>query len=560
MNSSERSTLSVNRKERRWVLWFGLIVMVITSLPYLAGYLRQGDAWQFTGFVFGIEDGNSYIGKMLSGAYGAWLFRTPYTTALQNGVVAFIPYLLLGKLASGSGMHEQLLALFHIFRIFGGILAILATYDFLALFLVSIKLRRLGLALCVFAGGLGWIAVLLGSKTLPLEYYSPETFGFLSIFGIPHLALARATFLWALVIYLRFVSKADPRWWRQSLWLGLLWLATGIAQPITALVLGLVIGLHCFATGLWQVTFRRNDVYGLKRWRAIVIMVAVACILPAPFLLYNAISFSSDPFLRAWTLQNIIRSPEPFQYLIAYGLVLPLAIAGVLQLLRLDAWMGLFFAAWVLALPMLAYAPFNLQRRLLEGSWVALVTLALVAIEGWRSRSSTGTSLLSLKHIDRILWFFLLAFPSTLVLISGALLASWRPSIPLFRQKSEIQAFEYLKQSASPGDVVLASFDVSNALPAWAPLRVVVGHGPESVGLAELRPIVGAFYSSTTSDAERIQFLKEQQVRFVYCGPLERKLGDWDPGKAPYLEKVYEAGGIQIYQSCPRLRRVNFIL
>ena len=60
--------------------------------------------------------------------------------------------------------------------------------------------------------------------------------------------------------------------------------------------------------------------------------------------------------------------------------------------------MGLFFAAWVLALPMLAYAPFNLQRRLLEGMWVALVTLALVAIEGWRSRSSTGTSLLSLKH------------------------------------------------------------------------------------------------------------------------------------------------------------------
>jgi hypothetical protein len=551
VNASERSTLGGNRNERRWVLWFGLVVLGITSLPYLAGYLRQGDAWQFTGFVFGIEDGNSYIGKMLSGAYGAWLFRTPYTTALQKGVVAFIPYLLLGKLASGSGMHEQLLALFHIFRIFGGMLAIFATYDFLALFLMSIHLRRLGLALCVCAGGVGWIAVLLGSKTLPLEFYSPETFGFMSILGIPHLALARATFLWALVIYLRFVSKADPRWWRQSLWLGLLWLATAIAQPITALVLGIVIGLHCFATGIWQVAFRRSDPVSLKRWRGIVGMVAVSFILPAPFLLYNAVSFSSDPFLRAWTLQNIIRSPEPLQYLIAYGLVLPLAIAGVVQLLRLDTWRGLFFAAWVLALPMLAYAPFNLQRRLLEGMWVALVTLALFAIEGWRSRSSNKTSQLSLKHIDRMLWFLLLAFPSTLILISGALLASWRPSLPLFRQTSEIEAFEYLKHSASPGDVVLASYDVSNALPAWAPLRVVAGHGPESVGLAELRPIVDAFYSSTTPDAVRNQFLKEQQVRFVFWGPLERKLGDWDAGKAPYLEKVYEAGGVQIYQVVP---------
>ena len=39
-------------------------------------------------------------------------------------------------------------------------------------------------------------------------------------------------------------------------------------------------------------------------------MVAVSFLLPAPFLLYNYILFSSDPFLRAWTIQNIIRSPE----------------------------------------------------------------------------------------------------------------------------------------------------------------------------------------------------------------------------------------------------------
>ena len=209
MSSSDARKLGVSRAEHKWVLWFGLLVMVITTIPYIVGYARQGAGWQFTGFVFGIEDGNSYIAKMLSSAYGAWLFRTPYTTNFQRGVVAFIPYFALGKLVSGTGLHEQLVALYHIFRIGAGMLAIFATYEFTSLIIDSIDLRRFGLILCVLGGGLGWLAVSLGSKSLPLEFYSPETFGFLSLFGIPHLALARATILWSLVIYLRFVLKGD---------------------------------------------------------------------------------------------------------------------------------------------------------------------------------------------------------------------------------------------------------------------------------------------------------------------------------------------------------------
>ena len=553
MSDSCRIVEEGSKKERSWVLGFGLLVMIITSIPYIIGYARQGETWQFTGFVFGVEDGNSYIAKMLSSAYGAWLFKTPYTTSFQRGVVAFIPYLALGKLASGSGMHEQLLALFHIFRIGGGMLAILAMYDFLSLTIINIELRRFGLVLCVLGGGLGWLAVSLGSKSLPLEFYSPETFGYLSIFGIPHLALARATFLWSLVIYIRFVTKGDPAWWRQSYRLGLLWLATSVAQPITALVLGVLIGLHCLVTGFWQIIRNRDDrTEGIKRWRGIVLMAAVSFLLPAPFLLYNYLSFSFDPFLSAWTAQNIILSPEPVQYLLAYGIILPFAISGALHLTRLDTWKGLFFVTWILALPVLAYAPFNLQRRLLEGMWIALVASAMVAIEVWCANIPAGSSTWFRKrHLSR--WILLLAFPSTLILLFGGLLTSWQPSMPVFRPRDEILAFEYLKQSAAKGDVVLASFDTSNALPAWAPLRVVIGHGPESVGLADLRPQVDAFYSSASSDEERRQFLEEQKVRFVIWGPLERGLGQWDLGKASYLRKLFEVGEFQIFEITPDL-------
>src|SRR5512133_2999907 len=98
--------------------------MTVTTLPYLFAYSQQGASWRFTGFLFGIEDGNSYIAKMLNGTAGAWLFRTPYSALPQNGVLLFFFYILLGKLAAPPGLHDQLVGMFHLTRFAGGMLAI----------------------------------------------------------------------------------------------------------------------------------------------------------------------------------------------------------------------------------------------------------------------------------------------------------------------------------------------------------------------------------------------------------------------------------------------------
>ncbi|MCH7480411.1 MAG: hypothetical protein IIC79_03345, partial [Chloroflexi bacterium] len=107
---------SVTVAEWRWVIAFASVVMLITGLPYVIAIGAQGSEWVFSGFLFGIEDGNSYIAKMLDGYHGDWLFRTPYSTAPQDGAVVFLPYLLLGKLASTSNLHLSSIVIFHTFR------------------------------------------------------------------------------------------------------------------------------------------------------------------------------------------------------------------------------------------------------------------------------------------------------------------------------------------------------------------------------------------------------------------------------------------------------------
>lgn len=553
-------------RERRWVWVFSLLVMVATTIPYLVGFISQGDQWRFTGFVFGVEDGNSYIAKMLNGARGAWLFRTPYTAQPQRGVLAFFPYLLLGKLAGPQGSHPQLVALFHLFRFLAGVMAIHATYDFLTRFLQTVTWRRWALGIAVLGGGLGWVLALLGRSTwlgsLPLEFYSPESFGFLALYGLPHLALARALLLWGLAAFLANTSSSEPpgpggwttqrvlRWWimvgegaeqRRMVLVGVLWSLLGLAQPLTVVIAWGVLGATLGFLGLMRwIEARRGEVASCGTWWALLRRGFWVVVLSSPLVIYTALAFSRDPFLRAWTAQNLIISPHPLHYLLAYGLLLPFAALGARHLVRREPWRGWLPVVWILLLPALAYAPYNLQRRLPEGVWVALVVLAAAFFEMGvlsqpvRRRLAAGVVTLSL--------------PSTAILLLGGLVAASRPAQPLFRPADEVAVMQVLAKDAPPGSVTLAAFETGNVLPAWAPVRVVIGHGPESVSLAELKPRVAAFYDSATSDHERRALLDEFGVRYVFWGPAERALGDWDPAVADDLQLLTSQGGYQVYQ------------
>ncbi|MBN2548593.1 MAG: hypothetical protein JXB15_05530 [Anaerolineales bacterium] len=529
----------------RWVLIFALVVMLVTSLPYLLGFALQGDSQRFTGFLFGVEDGNSYIAKMLSGSAGAWTFKTPYTTLPQSGFGMFLPYLLLGKLAAPPGLHEQLVVLYHLFRALAGVLMIFASYDFLAFFIPSEALRRFGLILITLGGGLGWILVAAGQGqwlgSLPLEFYSPETFGFLSLFGLPHLAAGRALLLWALLEYLKLMGSRDAlqQPGKTALKLSLLWFGAGLFQPLAMLVIGYVIAIHLAGIAIWQLGQKASSrAVDWSAWKRTARLAAAAGVLPAVFVVYNAWISLGDPFGKAWTAQNIITSPHPAHYLLAFGLLMPYAWLGGRYLLRLDAWKGWLPVAWALSLPLLAYLPVNLQRRLPEGEWVVWVLLAVAGLQGAAQSRSVRSKAAPL----------LLLFPSTLLLIAGGLVTTLNPAPPVYRPAGETAAFEALQTLAVSDPVILCAYDTGNALPAWAPARVVIGHGPESVDLARLRLEVERFFQASTQNAQRRDLIAQQGVTHIFWGPAERHLGGWDPGTADYLRQVYQAGEYTIYQ------------
>jgi hypothetical protein len=518
----------VTRSEWRWVLIFAAAASVLLAIPYIAAYSAQGRESRFSGFLFGVEDGNSYIADLRLGADGAWLFRIPYTNEPQDGALIYLPFLILGKLAGGAEMHEQLTALFHLARIAAGMAMFLAIYRFLAAFIQSVNLRRWGLVAAAFGGGFGWI--LLARGEYPLEFTSPEAFGFLSLFGLPHLAAARALLLLALAWFISPAPDENPA--PTGIKIGLALALSWFFQPLAAVVGGAVIAAF-IALLFLRTRLRRIPSSATLRAPLVRAFAAAGCVFP--LLLYSAFSFTLDPVLRQWAAQNTLPAPPVRDYLLSYGMLLVPALVGAWLARREDDhW--LLPAGWMIIFPALVYLPVTVQRRLADGFWMALIVLALLFVERkWTDRARRWILPAAMG----------LLLPAAVLFWGWSLSVALKPAAPLFLPQAEVRAFQWLDANTGPGAVVLSRNNTGNALPAWTGLTAFIGHGPETLNNPEKLDLVDTVLDGGRPEAERLAALAESGADYVLLGPEEQTLF---ASGIPGCELVYRKDGWEVWK------------
>lgn len=524
----------VTKEERRWLITAGLVILMITTIPYMAGYFQQGEDWRFTGFLFGLEDANSYIAKMLTGTYGSWLFRSPYSTVRQIGVVAFLPYILLGKLAYPPEAHDQLVVLFHFFRLLAGGFLIWTTYAFCSRFIEKVAYRRLASLMILLGGGLGWTSLLLNQGNTgwggSLEFYSPEAFGFLALLGLPHLAMARGLLLLGFIYF--FSSLQSDNRWNGAVKGGLCWFFLGFFQPLT-IVSGYGI-LGCY----FLIRFFHA---GRSQWKLVLPDAGKAALMAgiaAPWVLYNFLFFNADPYLKAWYAQNIISSPPVLDYLLSFGLFLMAGLPALLYILRGKSEEYFILPAWILCAGILAYAPYNLQRRFIDGIWVALVVLIFISL-----------AVIQRKRINQMVMIVISLSSIAPVLVMMVMsIGVLKPAEPVYRHTDEITMVYALEKHVSPGDVVLTDYQTANSLPAWVPVRVIAGHGPESVNLSQSLSEVNDFFSGEKDIQWQSDFLQRNRVRYIVVSPEMTGKADWQPVKNLPVKKIYDFREYRVYR------------
>ncbi|KPL70775.1 hypothetical protein AC812_16660 [Bellilinea caldifistulae] len=475
---------------------------------------------------------------MLAGAKGAWLFKTPYTAFPQKGFLAFFPYLLLGKLVGSDGDYHTRIFLFHLFRIVGIGFCLYAVYRFASIFIRETPGRFLALILSTFGGGLGFLYFLGLNKIwsyLPLEFYSPETFGFLSFLSIPHLVWARGFLFIGLA---KFLESNSNNSLKESVIIGVLWNLLAFMQPLTVPIGWLILSAYNLVE---LVLASRRGFNDLKKYlHDHMLKLIVIVLVSSPLVIYTFVAFRLDPFLKAWQSQNVILSPPVIEYFLAYGLIIPFAIVGILNNNTRPKFRLLI--TWTCLLPFLIYAPYLLQRRLAEGSFVVLSILAINGLIHIRNRLGK-------------LWvsWYLINFVTTFTLLAGSLDVISAKAFPLYLHKEEVQLFESVRKLIPEQSVVLADWEISTLLPAHAPVRVIIGHGPESIRAKLIREQVDLLFLKGNS-LEFFKFLKEEQVDYWILSKSKTPRFMKPGSEMEFLNKITENSKYIIYKVSPIIK------
>lgn len=528
---------NVSPTEWRWVLLVSLAMLLIASLPTLYAWWMADDAQLFSGFVYNTEDGNSYLAKMRQGARGEWLFHLPFTTEPHSGAWLYTFHLLLGKVAAVLGFSFQLT--YHLARLILGLGLLATIYAFVSHFVVDVATRRLAWLLTAIGSGLGWLLTLFGGTqwlgSLPLDFWVPEAYVFLVLYSLPHLALAETALLWTLLLLLEAFHHSSLR---RAIAAGLCALVMTIIVPFYPLVLTAVLGILFLILML-----RRKKV----PWREMG-LAAIPGLFCAPVVIYNLWLTSTESVYHTWANQLQILSPHPLHYLLGYAPLLIPAAWGLKSLLQGHngdlassdpcSWRLIF--AWLIAAPILIYLPFVSQRRLIVLAQVPLALLAAIGLRAWfGDRRWMQVAYASVASLSIVL------------LVFGSLGPIHERNRPIFHPSAEIAALEWLGSHAETDATVLASFQVGNLTPARADLRAFAGHGPETLHSEAKIDMIQRFFQPGTDAEWRTSLLWEQDIDYVFYGPQERSLGDWDPSAARYLKPVYDDGGYTIYAVLP---------
>ena len=498
--------------EKQWALRWAVIIVGLTCLPYLVAWLLTPADAQYTGLLINHYDGESYYAKMQQGARGDWLFHLPFTSESHEGAFVYTFYLALGQLAGV--LRLPIPWVYHLARAAGSLFLLLVAYRFMARFLDSVQIRRAAFLLLGFSAGFGWLLAPLGLITADL--WVAEGFTFLSMLVNPHFPLAIGLMLLVFIAVLDLQVK-DGRTRQRLAGAAAASLGLSFVHPIAVPIALVVLGLYSTLLA-WQT--RRIP------WPEVVGM-GLATVAAAPVLISVLIAFSTNTALVAWSEQNLTPSPPPWDYALAYGLILVLALGGIKMALRRRARTDLFLLGWVGGVVVLLYVPFALQRRFITGLHLPLTVLAALGLERlvWprvqaRQRALVTGLLVGFTALSNL---FVL-----LVSVSGV--AQGRP--PLVMPADEVAACTWLRQNTAWTDTVLAPPGSGHFIPAWAGNRVVYGHPFETIDAESKETEVAHFYSPDTTTIERRALLNRYRVRYVYA-PLAASLDPATLGLTP---------------------------
>jgi hypothetical protein len=531
----------INLKEWKFVGFVSVLIIIVTSLPILLGFLSTPKDNIFLGFQF-IDhvDTPVYYSWIEQAKDGHLLFKNLFTSE-DEGRFIFDPFWL------GVGLFAKMFSLsdisaYQLARIFLIPIFLAVVYIFIAHFFMEEKKRKLCFLFLIFASGFGWIIYLVSKifsitpSSWSMDLWVPEAFTFSTLYNSPHFIASLTLFITTLFLMILAVENNKKIY---SLSAGLSALFLFQFHPYNAPTLAGIFGLYFLFLCLKAKKIRWD---ALKHY-------FILLIISLPAILYHVWTLKNFWTRQQFALQNICLTPNLAVTFLSYGLLFLSACFGVFVLLKKEKTeKSLFLLAWFFAQIFLIYAPLNFQRRMTAGLQAALALLAMTGLFYLLDTNATFKRIFDNKKI--LLWFIFIffSFSNYFLIINDFIYYLDPPQIySPYLSKNKNEAMTWLKNNTAEENVVLASPTNGYLIPAISLRPVYIGQWSLTASQTTKIEWLKYFFSSSNSQTRSV-FLKINKINYLFFGPEEKTAANFNPAEDKYLENVYQNNEVTIYK------------
>ena len=147
-----------------------------------------------------------------------------------------------------------------------------------------------------------------------------------------------------------------------------------------------------------------------------------------------------------------------------------------------------------------------------------------------------------------LLIIFLLSAPSNVVKVMSCITDMKTKPLEFYLYDGDVKAMKWMMDNHNEDAAILSTYKSGLYLPAYTGNRVYVGHWSETLKFNEKARLADWVLYGPGTGREKQEFLRAHGIKYIYFGNFERMRGPFSLEGAGYLKKIYDEGGVGIYE------------
>lgn len=562
----------LDRDEWKFISIWITILIIVTFIPYLSGYLLASPDYRFSGLVYNIVDQNLHLSWMRQAAEGNILFKNLYTPEEHSPQFFHPLFLTLGLLSKI--FHLSLISVYQLARVIFSICLLFSIYIFISVSIKEKDVRKTAFLFSCLASGFGWVFMLirvLAGVQIPgnvtPDLWKVESITFFTILESPLYTLSIILVLWIFILmiqgfHLKKVSLAVSA--------GVISLVLGFIHTYD---LGIVYAVLLFYTVIMYFYEKNSLISYLKKFLIMVLISSLS-------LVYNFYVFFTNPGFIGWREQMSTPSQNPIFYVLGYGFLFLLASYYVYKLVsqslsnqKIMHGVPVFVLCWGFSAFLILYFPVRFSSRFIEGYQIPLAILGAIGLHQYiLPKIYQWKPLLSLYRLKGnitpqkvkkfiVTSILLMMIPSNLFVLLNIVRKLSDNSCSLnvvviddcwAVHVDEIEGLSYLEKNVPRDGIVLSGFRMGNYIPRFTGHQVFLGHIDQTNKAMQKNRLAGQFFETNSNDQFRKRLIHEYNLKYIFYQKSdtigEKEIGETNLEELPYLKLEFKNKRVKIYR------------